>query len=115
MKKATYALLIVAVMSFVFACGLLVGRNMNRSSITVVPSTAGSVDSTDQEPAYKKININTASVDELTVLPGIGRVLAQRIVDYRTTFGPFRTEVDLCNVEGIGQQKLSQLLDYITS
>jgi len=61
-----------------------------------------------------KVNINTASESELESLPGIGQVLAQRIVDYRTQHGPFRDVKDLLKVEGIGQKKFDSLKDHVT-
>jgi competence protein ComEA len=61
-----------------------------------------------------KININLAGVSELDSLPGIGPVLAQRIVDYRTQHGPFRTVRDLLKVPGIGEKKFSSLEPYVT-
>lgn len=60
------------------------------------------------------ININTASAAALTALPGIGDVLAQRIVDYREANGPFRTVAELTKVKGIGEKKLEAILDLIT-
>ena len=61
-----------------------------------------------------KVNLNTASESELESLPGIGQVLAQRIVDYRTQHGPYRDVKDLLKVEGIGQKKFDSLKDYVT-
>ncbi|QGP92463.1 Helix-hairpin-helix motif protein [Neomoorella glycerini] len=62
----------------------------------------------------RKININTATLAELDTLPGIGPTLAQRILDYRTQKGPFRTIEDLQNVGGIGPKKFADLKDLIT-
>jgi len=61
-----------------------------------------------------KVNINSASAGELEQLPGIGPVLAQRIVEYRTQHGPFRTVKDLTKVPGIGEKKFSSLEPYVT-
>jgi competence protein ComEA len=60
------------------------------------------------------VNINTAGVAEFDGLPGIGPVLAQRIVDYRTRHGPFRTVEDLMKVPGIGPKKFDALKGLIS-
>ena len=52
--------------------------------------------------SVEKININTASVKELQRLDGVGRGVAQRIVDYREANGPFKRTEDLRKVEGVG-------------
>lgn len=113
MKKAKSALIIATMMICIFACGFLLGRNLNNSKITVMSGSQASTPTGTSSTASQKININTATIDELTILPGIGRTLAQRIIDYRETIGPFRTVSDLCNVEGIGDQKLDLIYDYI--
>lgn len=61
-----------------------------------------------------RININTADVDQLTDLPGIGPSYAQRIVEYRKEFGPFKTIEDLLNVRGIGDRTFEKIRDRIT-
>jgi competence protein ComEA len=62
-----------------------------------------------------KININTASVEELDTLPRIGTALAKRIVDYRTKEGPFRRIEDIKNVNGIGDALFENFKDLITA
>lgn len=58
------------------------------------------------------VNINTASVDELKALPGIGEVTAKAIADYRKT-KPFKSIEDIKNVTGIGESKYKRIKDYI--
>ncbi|MFZ5821916.1 MAG: helix-hairpin-helix domain-containing protein [Chloroflexota bacterium] len=60
------------------------------------------------------LNINTASLEELDELPGIGPTTAQRIVDYREAFGPFASIEDIVNVSGIGQATYNEIKDLIT-
>jgi competence protein ComEA len=55
------------------------------------------------------VNINTATLDQLETLPGIGPTLAQRIIDYRVEHGPFRSVDELLEVSGIGDQRLADL------
>jgi len=60
------------------------------------------------------ININTASIEELDQLPGIGETTAIRIIDYRTINGPFATIEDIINVSGIGTATYEEIKDLIT-
>ena len=64
--------------------------------------------------SLQKIDINRAEPWLLEALPGIGEVLAQRIVDYRSQNGPFRMVEDLLNVSGIGSATLENMKDFIT-
>ncbi len=62
----------------------------------------------------EKININTASAEELDKLPGIGPSIAKAIVDYRTKNGPFNKVEDINDVKGIGDALFEKIKDQIT-
>jgi len=61
-----------------------------------------------------KININTATLDELTKLPRIGPAIARRIIAYRTENGSFSTPEEITGVKGIGPKTYQKLQAFIT-
>lgn len=61
----------------------------------------------------KKVNINTASLDELQTLPRIGEKVAQRIVDYRKEHGDFKKIEELMKVKGVGEKTFKLIRDKI--
>lgn len=60
-----------------------------------------------------KVNINTANLDKLQTLPGIGEAMAKRIIEYRTENGKFQSIEDIKNVSGIGDSKFEKIKEYI--
>jgi len=71
-------------------------------SFTIVLSPAYICAEKEAGSSLKKININTASMDELTQLKRIGPKYAQRIIDYREKHGSFQKSEDIIKVKGIG-------------
>lgn len=100
------------VVSFVLMCALIscagcvkrVSRHSSGSNSRIESSRADGT----------RININTAAADELEQLPGIGRVIAERIIEHRSEHGPFRRVEHVMMVRGISEQKFSALEPLIT-
>lgn len=94
----------------------LVGNDRATEAVTAEPSAAPTAPAETEPPTASdaRVNINTASADALMTLPGIGEVLAQRIIDYRTANGAFSAVSELTQVNGIGEKRLDAILDYIT-
>jgi competence protein ComEA len=86
---------------------ILVPRRQASESASSAPSVGGGATSS-------KVNINSASAVELEALPGIGEVIAQEILDYRTENGPFGSVDDLLDVSGIGEVTLENIRDLVT-
>lgn len=85
----------------------------DQSIATQVPA-ASPVTVAAPATAEPKVNLNRASADELQTLPGVGPVLAQRMVEWRKAHGRYRTVDDLQEVKGIGKKRLEQLRLLVT-
>ncbi len=61
-----------------------------------------------------KVDLNRAGIEELVKLPGVGEIVAQRIVNYREENGAFQATEELMNVRGIGEKTYLKLEPYLT-
>jgi competence protein ComEA len=88
----------------VFCCSLPVLAQNTGAGATPASKTATAA----------KINLNSATADQLAALPGVGPATAALIIEYRTNVGKFTRVEELLNVRGIGEKKFEALKDLLT-
>ena len=86
---------------------LLVGSGSDRVVAAELAATSSG------QAKTQTVELNSATVEQLTALPGIGKITAERIVAFRTEHGPFTRVEDLMKVKGIGEKSFSKLRDHV--
>ena len=120
MKKPQWILIGITAM---FACvllGIFLGRNTSHNYIPInngtTPITGDSSDaSQSQQDNDGKININTATADELEQIPGVTPRIASNIVQYRMEYGKFISPMELLEVDGISRSLYDSIKIYVTT
>ena len=102
--------LVAAALLFVLAVSLVIHMNRVPPVETYQPIHDISY---DELRSVEMVNINADPVEKLSRLPGVGEVLAQRIVDYREEHGPFDSVEELLRVEGFGEGRLEGIRSEI--
>ena len=134
--KAQTLLISITMLFFVFCLGYYLGNRERGDTVTILRTrdtatqqeeltgasiaasarTLPEVEKTGEShwTAEGRLKINQATAEELQELPGIGEVLARRILTYRQENGEFSSIDELCAVPGIGEKRLEAIRDYIT-
>ncbi len=89
-----------------------IGNKSNEESKGTITETVS--DSESEEVFFGTLNINTATKNEFSQLPGINKSTAENIIEYRNNVGNFSRIIDIQNVEGITPEKYEKIKEYIT-
>ena len=125
MVKNKVIFILISIIFILLCMSTVLGTLLNRSlsseyikqegsDATELFGSGDSIISSKTEFITDKININTASKDELKRLKGIGEAIAQNIIDYRNEYGNFDSIEEIINVKGIGKAKFEDIKDHIT-
>ncbi|MGD0099015.1 MAG: helix-hairpin-helix domain-containing protein [Acidobacteriota bacterium] len=88
------------------ACVLVLCLGLVFSSVSVLAQKSS-------HPATEKINLNSATAEQLQSLPGIGPAIAKSIIEYRTKTGKFNRIEEIINVKGVGEKKFQKIKDRL--
>ena len=111
-KSERYLLVLTVIFLCVLAALFYRDSQVGQSGTYTVTTERTAQETVAPEPLL--IDINTASAEELDQLPGIGAVIAQRIVDYRQANGSFASSEEIMEVKGIGEAIFADIRDSIT-
>ncbi len=84
-------------------------------AVLVLLATAAVVVAAESRNSKGVVNINTASAEQLQLLPRVGPALAERIIEFRESNGPFQRVEELVAVRGIGEKSLAKLRPYVVT
>lgn len=118
LEKREFRIIVFLVFSLLFGLGVAVYKNSHQGASIDI----GKFDTEDLKLRYaedmindrKTVNINAAGAEELMRLEGVGKVMAERIVEYRMSNGSFRSISEIKNVKGIGEKLFERIKNNIS-
>ena len=111
MKKTPKILLIATLICIAVYIGVFIGRSSAGKLITITGQSSAQDDVSTEDLL---ININTATVDELTLIPDVTPALASRIVEFRQEYGDYIDILELMEVDGITRSVYDSIKQYVT-
>ena len=105
-RADTVAAFVLAVIFLVWVGTIFIRQRLTGNDVRVLQSEGAA--------ATYRVDLNRADVDELTLLPDIGKIRAERIVNWRAEHGPFRSLNDVRQATGISSSSLERLRDLVT-
>lgn len=90
-------------------------KRVKKHILIALSITLFSLIAVNAQASDEKININTATIEQLSEIRGIGPAIAQRIVEYRQENGSFSSADEIVNVRGVGPKTLENIRDSITA
>ena len=114
MKKSLWLLLGITGVFLCILLGIFIGRNFVNNYIPLDSITNSDVtEASEHKQNVNGLDLNTATLQQLMLLPGIGETLGQRIIDYRTEHNGFTSVDELKQVSGIGDKKFAEIKPYV--
>ena len=117
LNKSEKILLGIALLlsSFIIMYNLFYIPTLPNANITKKELVFQDIENDDNsEQVSNPVNINSASIEELKKIPGIGESIAQKIIEYREENGGFSCKQEITNVNGIGKKKYESMKNFIT-
>ena len=115
-RKVTKSEIVLLGLTAAFLCALAALSAQDRADLApgVTIETEFQVPEEEIAPDFPPVNLNTAGMEELDTLPGIGESLAGRIIAWREANGPFTSIEQIMEVSGIGEATFAELRDRVT-